>query len=118
MTTPPLMPPGNYGGDWPTCEDALHGVFERDIIQHDLQFRGVPIRARPVPEHERKWACFRHLISEGRVEDDRIPDMRRCERLPLVLWIIENADAVANIDIREQARRRERNRMLWPDAMV
>ena len=58
------------------------------------------------------------MISEGHVEDDRIPDIRRCERLPLVLWIIENADAVANIDIREQARRRERNRMLWPDAMA
>lgn len=115
MTIPPLMPLGSFGGDWPTYEEALYEVFERDIVQHDLQFRGASVSARRVPEHERKWACFWHLISEGRVEDDRIPDMRRCERLPLVRWIIENSDSDANIDVWEQTRPRERNWMLWYD---
>ena len=115
MTAPPLMPLGDYGGDWSAYEEALYRVFEQDVIKHDLQFRGMRVSARRWPEHTRKWACFWHLISEGRVEDERLPDLRRCERLPLIRWIIENADTVSNIDIWEQARQRERNWMLWHD---
>lgn len=115
MTAPDLMLFNDYGGDWRLYEDALYDIFKRDILEHNLQFRGTTISARRLPEHERKWACFWHLISEGRVEDERIPDMRRCERLPLVRWVIENADASDNIDVWVQTRSREQNWMLWYD---
>ncbi|NOX41725.1 MAG: hypothetical protein GXP05_14830, partial [Alphaproteobacteria bacterium] len=113
MTPPPLMPINAHGGEWARYEAALYDVFVRDIIRHDLRFRGIQVNARRIPEHERKWACFWHMISEGSVEDDRIPDMRRCERLSQVRWIIENADAVEVIDIWEQTREREKNWVLW-----
>lgn len=113
MTPPRLITLNDHGNVWEEYETALYEVFERDIIRHDLRFRGVPVNARRNPEHERKWACFWHMISEGRVEDDRLPDMRRCERLSQVRWIIENADAADTIDIWEQTREREKNWVLW-----
>ena len=113
MTSPPLILFQDHGGDWALYEEALYNAFVRDIVRHDLKFRDVRVSARRIPEHERKWACFWHLISEGRVEDDRTPDLRRCERLPQVRWIIENADACDQIDIWEQTRGRERNWVLW-----
>lgn len=113
MTIPELMPLDDYGGDWMEYEMALYQVFERDIIRHDLRFRGQPVNARRLPEHARKWASFWHLISEGRIEDERTPDLRRCERLPLVRWIIENAASHAEIDMWEQVRRGQRNWLLW-----
>lgn len=54
-----------------------------------------------------------HLISEGRVEDDRLPDLRRCERLTWIRWMIENADNCASIDVWENRRGREINTLLW-----
>ena len=113
MTPPRLITLNDFGGDWQAYEDALYEIFACDIIRHDLRFRGLPVNARRIPEHNRKWACFWHLISEGHVEDDRTPDMRRCERLPLIRWIIENADTEATIDTWEQKRRNEQNWALW-----
>lgn len=113
MIPPSLILLNDHGGDWDKYEAALYGIFEQNIIRHDLRFRGTPVNARRVPEHERKWACFWHMISEGRVEDARTPDMRRCERLSQVRWIIENADTVPAIDIWEQTREREKNWVLW-----
>ena len=114
MKPPQLIMLNDFDGDWDAYEAALYEIFVRDILRHDLRFRGIPVNARRVPEHNRKWACFWHLISEGRVEDDRIPDLRRCERLPLIRWIIENADTAATVDAWEQARRGGgRNWLLW-----
>ena len=48
------------------------------------------------PETKHKGYGFWHLISEApdqrnRNEDDRIPDLRRCERVRWVAWCIQNA---------------------------
>lgn len=113
MTLPDLIAFNDYGGDWSAYEDGLYKVFVRDVLQHDLRFRGAKVTARRNPEHERKWAGFWHLISEGRVEDDRLPDLRRCERLTWIRWVIENADASDDVDVWENRRGRETNTLLW-----
>ena len=113
MTLPELILFNDFDGDWSRYEEFLYTIFQRDIVQHDLCFRGSRITARRNPEHERKWAGFWHLISEGRVEDDRLPDLRRCERLTWVRWIIENADNCTNIDVWQNQRGRETNTLLW-----
>jgi hypothetical protein len=113
MAPPDLISFNDFNGDWHRYEDGLYDVFQTDILRHDLRFRGAKVTARRNPEHERKWAGFWHLISEGRVEDDRLPDLRRCERLTWIRWIIENADSCAEIDIWENRRGRETNTLLW-----
>lgn len=113
MTPPALIAFDEFNGDWRRYEDALYAVFLQDILRYDLRFRGAKVTARRNPEHERKWAGFWHLISEGRIEDDRLPDLRRCERLTWIRWIIENADSHAEIDVWENRRGRETNTLLW-----
>ena len=113
MTLPDLILFNDYGGDWARYEDALYAQFDRDVLQNNLRFRGAKVTARHMPEHERKWAGFWHLISEGRVEDDRTPDLRRCERLAWVRWIIENEAQCSEIDVWQNRRGREQNTLLW-----
>ena len=113
MTVPDLILFDDFSGDWPRYEEALYEVFVSDILRHDLRFRGAKVTARRMPEHERKWAGFWHLISEGRVEDDRLPEMRRCERLAWVRWIIENEGECPEIDVWQNQRGREKNTLLW-----
>jgi hypothetical protein len=52
-------------------------------------------------------------VQEGRVEDDRLPDLRRCERIRWVRWVIENATSHAEIDIWQNTRVTEINTLLW-----
>jgi hypothetical protein len=52
-------------------------------------------------------------LQEGRVEDDRPPDLRRCERIRWVRWAIENAPTHAEIDEWQNTRSTEVNTLLW-----
>jgi hypothetical protein len=52
-------------------------------------------------------------VQEGRVEDDRTPDLRRCERIRWVRWIIESAATHAEIDEWQISRETEINMLLW-----
>jgi hypothetical protein len=59
-----------------------------------------------------KEATFWHLISEGKVEGERLPDMRRCERIRWPRPIIEHADEPV-IKIWENKRKRETRICIW-----
>ena len=113
MPPPELLFLNDFEGTWTDYEEGLYSVFHSDILQHDLRFRGSKVTARRTPEHKRKWACFWHLISEGRVEDDRMPDLRRCERIAWIRWIIENEAECADIEVWTNQRGREHNTLLW-----
>ena len=110
---PPLLPLGAFGGDWSAWEAALYRVFREEIAGGDLRFRGLPVRCRRMPETAGRWAAFWHLVQEGRAEEDRTPDLRRCERIRWVRWVIENAATHPAIDEWQNRRRTERNTLLW-----
>ncbi len=71
-------------GDWDTHCDAIYQCFERDL--RAASFFGLRVSRRKAPEVKGKPDGFWHVISEqvDRESDDRIPDLRRCERVP---WI-------------------------------
>jgi len=53
-----------------------------------------------------KEATFWHMISEGKVEADRLPDLRRCERICWPRPLIEKAPA-EDLRVWRQTRNRE-----------
>jgi len=112
MTTPPDLLP--FSGEWPAYEEGLHQIFLAEIVQGGIQFRGQRVGCRRHPEAANgRWASFWHLVQEGRVEDDRTPDLRRCERLRWVRWVIENATTHPDIDEWQNSRGTEVNTLLW-----
>lgn len=113
MTLPPLILLQDFGGDWKRYEDALYEVFLRELAQGQLNFRGVRVGCRRIPETNQRWASFWHLVQEGAVEEDRLPDIRRCERISWIRYVIENAARDPSIEIWEQIRGSERNVCLW-----
>lgn len=110
MTPPELLP---FGGEWATYEAELHRIFVEEIAGGGLQFNGQRVGCRRHPEAAGRWASFWHLVQEGRVEDDRTPDLRRCERIRWVRWVIENAATHAEIDEWQNTRGTEVNTLLW-----
>jgi hypothetical protein len=93
-----LLPPiidFNSFMDWNRYEDYLYHIFVRDFINSQPELFGKPVRYRKHPIVGTKEQAFFHITSvdtSKKVEDpnDRIPDIRRCERIHWVRKIIEN----------------------------
>ncbi|MGK6318704.1 hypothetical protein [Sphingomonas sp. DT-204] len=110
MTLPALLP---FAGDWKIYEDQLYAIFMNEIAKGGLVFRGDKVSCRRLPETAGRWAAFWHLIQTGPVEDDRLPDLRRCERLRWVKYVIEAWNTDADIEWWENQRGSETNVLLW-----
>lgn len=87
---PPLMEFNHYGGVWDSYLTAIYAVFRTDFIFSSPAFRGRRLRLKRHPVIQGKEATFWHLISEGKVEEDRTPDFRRCERIRWPKPVIEH----------------------------
>ena len=114
MTSPPdLLLLEDFNGDWGACVDELHCIFINEIARAGILFRNQEVSCLRRPETKGRWKSFWHLIQEGRVEEERTPDLRRCERLRWVPWVINNAGTHHEIDEWSNKRGRETNTLLW-----
>lgn len=78
---PELMLLEHSDGHWQRYVERLHEQFRADFVNSKPGWPGKPVHLKRHPEYEGKSATFWHMISEGEVESDRTPDMRRCERI-------------------------------------
>jgi len=78
---PPLVELADYNGNWKRYEEALYGFFRADFVDATARFRYLPVRLKRMPMYEGKEASYWHCISTGSTETDRVPDLRRCERI-------------------------------------
>ena len=117
--SPELMLFENYP-DWNAYEDALYAAYLQSVAHAGLTFCGDLVKVRFRPEAKRKGYGFWHLISEApeqanRNEEERIPDLRRCERVRWVAWCIQNADA-PGFSWWENLRWGETHVVIWAEA--
>lgn len=113
MMPPDLLRFGMFDGDWTAYESELHDIFLNEIARGGLQFRGWPVNCRRHTEVAGRWASFWHLVQEGPVEEDRLPDLRRCERIRWVRWVTENGPTHSEIDEWQNMRGTEICTLLW-----
>ena len=78
---PPLVLLEDYGGNWESYCEALYAIFLDDFINSQATHGGVRVAIKRYPLEKGKEATFWHLIQEGKIEEERIPDLRRCERI-------------------------------------
>jgi len=81
-----------FDGDWDRYVERVYQRFVDTLVTVPVTFRGSRVSCRYSPASKGKHFAFWHLISEGADEEERIPDLRRCERVPWVAWSIQNAD--------------------------
>lgn len=89
MTLPALL---TFHGDWEEYLDKVYDQYMADLISAPKYLRGKQIRARFNPPTQGKGFSFWHVISEGQSEESRTPDLRRCERIAWIAWMIERAE--------------------------
>jgi hypothetical protein len=112
---PSLICLHDFHGDWERYEATLYEIFCRDFMKGDLAYGGLPVRLKRHPVLDGKEATFWHLISEGSVERERLPDLRRCERIGWPRALIEQA-ADPCLKVWENTRKGEKRVCLWLEA--
>lgn len=93
---PPLILLEKYGGDFDKYINVVYAVFYSDFIARRTRYEGKQILliGRDKELVKGKERRFWHCVSEGQIEDDRPPDLRRCECMPWMRPVIENAAEV------------------------
>ena len=89
---PSLVLLKDHGGDWNRYLAALYEFFKQDFIKTKPVFRGRRVGHKRYPVRRGKERTFWHLISAGKSEDERVPDIRRCERVRWPRPMIESVD--------------------------
>lgn len=98
-----------FNGDWAKYEEILYAYFKDDFIDNrPKKFMGLRIGLKKYPKYKNKEATFWHFISEGKIETERVPDLRRCERIRWPKPIIENTED-NKIKVWENIRGNEKN---------
>lgn len=107
---PDLLTLPDSGGDPATHIDAAYLVFRRDLLDSPPFFRNRRIFVSRDPVWANKESGFWHLISEGMVEEERLPNLRRIERIGWIAPIIANAQ-IASLPQWPQTRHGKSNRI-------
>lgn len=95
-----------FNGNWERYLDALYRFFKIDFVNSKPLFQGRELSLKRHPMSDGKEATFWHIISEGDHEDDRVPELRRCERIRWPRPIIENCEDM-EVKIWENQRHNE-----------
>lgn len=104
---PPLLP--FNGSDWGAYVESLYLAFCSDFCTPPgVIFQGQRVTAPRLPVDQGKHASFWHVISDGPIEKDRIPNPRRCERVPWIGWLIRHAESDPRISWWENERTTKR----------
>jgi len=119
MTLPAWLPPlvllSDHGGNWNGYVSALYRYYRQDFENSRPTFDGVNVGTKRYPLEQGKEATFWHLISEGDIEKDRLPDLRRCERIRWPRPTIEHATNVG-VKVWRNQRGGETRVCIWCEA--
>jgi hypothetical protein len=88
---PDLVGLNNYHGVWEEYIEAVYQYFKTDFIDSKPQFENRDVNLKRYPLFQGKESAFWHCTSEGKIEEERIPEIRRCERIRWPRPVIEHS---------------------------
>lgn len=111
---PQIIELNDFGGDWRKYIDAIYDVFYGDFIKHRCKFGSNQLRLKWHPLFQDKAYTFYHMTHKGDIESERIPDLRRCERMPWARPTVEDVEDHA-LKFWEQERNGRHRICVWLD---
>ena len=105
----------DYGGDYHRYIDAVYTIFKNDFIKHKTLWGTHKLNLKFNPIFQDRAYTFYHMTHEGEVEDERTPDLRRCECLPWAKPTLQNTQ-LWQLKFWRQERKNSKNRIcIWLD---
>jgi len=109
---PELIEIEDYNGNWQSYIDAVYAIFNEDFVRTKPSFRGTRLQLKRHPLVDNREYTFYHMTHSGMDEDQRTPDLRRCERIPWAKPTIEKCDEW-ELKVWEQRRKGEKRICIW-----
>lgn len=111
---PAIITLNDYGGDYHKFIDAIFAVFNEDFNKHKASFGSHILRYKYHPEFQDRAYTFYHMTHKGHIENERTPDLRRCERMPWARPTVEKAEEYS-LKFWESIRKGKRRVCIWLD---
>jgi hypothetical protein len=92
LNLPEIVCLEDCGGDILNYIEVIYDIFKEDFVTNKPFFEGRRLGLKKYPYVEGKEYTFYHMTHDGNVEDERIPNLRRCERMPFPRPIIEQSN--------------------------
>ncbi len=111
---PKLIELDSYNGDYSLYENAVYNAYQTTYGSLQFSFNGLPIHQKKMPLYKGKPCTFWHIISTGNDEANRIPDLRRYERICWPGFILSHCLEYCNNLLVWETRRKSKIRtILW-----
>jgi hypothetical protein len=111
---PKIIELDDYGGEYQPYEDAVYNVYQESFESKQFFYNGKRIAHKRYPMYKGKSGTFWHIISSGEAEADRLPDLRRYERVSWAAFILgyccDNCDKI--LEWRNERKGKKRV-LLW-----
>ena len=92
MTLPDLIFFEDYKGNFALYNEAVYAVFKHDFVKNRPVFQGKKLALKAHPLIDGKEYTYYHFTHSGNVETERVPDMRRMERIGFPKPMIDFSD--------------------------
>ena len=109
---PSIIELNDCEGNWNKFINAVYEIFEQDFVKSKPFFRGKKLSLKIHPVYQERAYTFYHMTHKGEDEQNREPDLRRCERIPWAKPIIENCDTW-KLKVWEQNRKGKNRICIW-----
>lgn len=86
---PELILLENYKGIFIEYFEAVYEIFKKDFVNSKPVFNKKPLRLKSHPFIDGKEYTFYHFTHSGDIENERLPDIRRMERIGWAKPVIE-----------------------------
>lgn len=109
---PSIVELKSFKGNWEHYLEHIYSIYVKDFVKSKPTFNGTLLGVKRHPQEQNKDATFWHMISDGEIERERTPDMRRCERVCWPKPIIDNHHT-CGLKIWKNKRGSETRILLW-----
>ncbi len=107
---PHIIELNEFGGNYTAYIDAVYDIFYKDFIKHKVYFGSHELKMKFTPLFQDRAYTFYHMTHEGKIESERLPDIRRCERIGWAKSCIENVESW-DLKFWRQSRKNSENRV-------
>jgi len=94
IVLPEIIEMNDFGGDFHSFNEAVYEIFRNDFVVNKPKFNGKRLGLKAHPIIDGKEYTYYHFTHSGDIENDRIPDFRRMERMGFPKPIIDNSKCI------------------------
>ena len=98
LILPDIIALEDFGGNFSLFLEAVYQIFKTDFVETKPTYAGKKLRLKSHPYIDGKEYTFYHFTHDGDIETERLPNLRRMERIGFPRPIIDySTDSVLKV---------------------